>query len=46
MLNSFALAAKQDRKAHQKLVQIDLIFSENVRILSVCNRSKIRIIFK
>jgi hypothetical protein len=46
MLNSFALSAKQDKNAHQRLVQIDLIFSEIVRILSICNRSKIGIIFK
>ena len=46
MLNSFALSAKQDRQAHQRLVQIDIIFSDNVRILSTCNRSKIRIILK
>jgi hypothetical protein len=42
MLNSFGLAAKQDRKTHQRLVQIDLIFPENVRILTICNRSKTR----
>jgi hypothetical protein len=52
MYNSFALATKQDREAHQRLaflltflnlVEINLIFPDNVHVLSICKRSKIRI---